>query len=133
MSKKHCYHFKLLYGLFVVAIVTGFFSVLGDVSTIALTMCSSEQVWPSRDFKHLLCSRTTGTSPGEGGGGEAVQEVLYRLVPLLVDPGHPLRDDPVAADPGDGARHDPGQGHGAHPASRAEPQHSGSSHCSKPP
>ena len=29
MTDKSCYHLKLLYGLFVVAIVTGFFSVLG--------------------------------------------------------------------------------------------------------
>ena len=29
VSDRTCYHFKLLYGLFVVAIVTGFFSVLG--------------------------------------------------------------------------------------------------------
>ena len=29
VSDKKCYHLKLLYGLFVVAIVTGFFSVLG--------------------------------------------------------------------------------------------------------
>ena len=29
ISTKSCYHLKLLYGLFVVAIVTGFFSVLG--------------------------------------------------------------------------------------------------------
>ena len=29
ISGSSCYHLKLLYGLFVVAIVTGFFSVLG--------------------------------------------------------------------------------------------------------
>ena len=29
LADKNCYQFKLLYGLFVVAIVTGFFSVLG--------------------------------------------------------------------------------------------------------
>ena len=29
ISSKNCYHFKLIFGLFVVAIVTGFFSVLG--------------------------------------------------------------------------------------------------------
>ena len=29
ISTRNCYHFKLLYGLFVVAIVTGFFSILG--------------------------------------------------------------------------------------------------------
>ena len=29
LSERKCYHLKLLYGLFVVAIVTGFFSVLG--------------------------------------------------------------------------------------------------------
>ena len=29
ISTKNCYHFKLIFGLFVVAIVTGFFSVLG--------------------------------------------------------------------------------------------------------
>ena len=30
LADKNCYQFKLLYGLFVVAIVTGFFSVLGQ-------------------------------------------------------------------------------------------------------
>ena len=29
LAERNCYHYKLLYGLFVVAIVTGFFSVLG--------------------------------------------------------------------------------------------------------
>ena len=29
LADKNCYQFKLLYGLFVVAIITGFFSVLG--------------------------------------------------------------------------------------------------------
>ena len=29
ISTRNCYHFKLLYGLFVVAIVPGFFSILG--------------------------------------------------------------------------------------------------------
>ena len=47
ISGSSCYHFKLLYGLFVVAIVTGFFSVLG----MAIERFQAFAVY--RDHRHI--------------------------------------------------------------------------------
>ena len=51
LAERNCYHYKLLYGLFVVAIVTGFFSVLG--------MWAGGQLHLSCILRHALVLLTT--------------------------------------------------------------------------
>ena len=77
-NNNDCYKFYLIYGLFVVPIITGFFSVLGTaIERFQAFAVYRDTRWGSYRFD--LCSMQT-VSQG------ADQAVFYILVPVFLDP-----------------------------------------------
>ena len=81
---KPCYQYKLIYGLFIVAIVTGFLSVLGLAIERFQVDIDSSQPDMSRRIPTLGVLPVPRPPP-------SYAQVQHSVVPDVLDPGHLFR------------------------------------------